>query len=100
MQLQSKAESKAKRLGWGARLEAAAQAGAGAEVRPTIVSTDGTAVGANKPVHILTCMWKFLLCVCMSFACIFKSFRDIAPDSSGPADMLFAVHVAYPNFIS
>lgn len=33
MQLQSKAESKAKRLGWGARLEAAAQAGAGAEVR-------------------------------------------------------------------
>ena len=33
IQLQSKAESKAKRLGWGARLEAAAQSGAGAEVR-------------------------------------------------------------------
>lgn len=36
-QLQSKAESKAKRLGWGARLEAAAQAGAGVQVRATIV---------------------------------------------------------------
>lgn len=55
-QLQSKAESKAKRLGWGARLEAAAQAGAGVEVRATVVCT-GTLVVDLPRQCALDCFW-------------------------------------------
>ena len=44
--------------------------------------------GFSPPcMHILSCMLN-------------DSFDHGAPDSNGAADMLFAVHVAYPNLIS
>ncbi|KAL3132657.1 hypothetical protein ABBQ32_009178 [Trebouxia sp. C0010 RCD-2024] len=48
--LQSKAESKAKRLGWGARLEAAAQAGAGVELE-NIAASQQKAPKEKKSKH-------------------------------------------------
>ena len=58
VQLQSKAERKAKRLGWGARLEAAAQAGAGTEVRTITRATMKVLLTCSNR-HLLDCQRQY-----------------------------------------
>jgi len=56
--LQAKAGHKEKRLGWGARLEAAAQAGAGIEVHPLSLPSF---TGRFSPQHGALQIWTQLL---------------------------------------